>query len=101
MQLRLEEEIRGMLQSGGWSQLFSYYEQSYKDNTIEVLSTFEVDKGFVGFDRAGSIRFQLFKERQRLSFTNFSLMSRLYDTDFTSTPKYENLLIDFPLKVTP
>lgn len=35
-----------------------------------------------------------------MTYTDFALLSGLYDTDFTSTPQYEQLLIDFPLGVT-
>lgn len=55
----------------------------------------------MGFGRAGTVRFQLFGELQRLSYTKFSLLMGFYDTDFTSTPKYEDLLIDFLAGVTP
>lgn len=45
-----------MFQSGNWSRLFLYEEQTYEDSTLKVLSTFELDRILVGFDRAGSIR---------------------------------------------
>lgn len=78
-----------MFQLGSWSQLFSYKEQTYRDSTLVVLSTFEVDKAFVMFNRTGSIRFQLFREQQQLSFIEFTLLLGLYDTGFTSTPQNE------------
>lgn len=54
----------------------------------------------MGFDKAGSIRFQLFREQWRLSYNDFSLLSELYDSNFISTPQYEQFLIDFPVGVT-
>lgn len=55
-QLGLEEKVRGMFQSGNWSRLFLYEEQTYEDSTLKVLPTFEMDRILVGFDRVGSIR---------------------------------------------
>lgn len=55
-----------------------------------------MDRGLVGFDRADSIKFQLLGEQWQLFYTDFSLLSGLYDTNFISTPQYEQLLIDFP-----
>lgn len=57
--------------------------------TFEVLSTFEVDRGLVGFDRASINHFQLLKEKRWMSYTEFSLMMGLYDTNYTSTSQYE------------
>lgn len=75
-------------------------EQIYRDSTLKVLFTFEVDRGLVGFDRASSIRFQLFREQWVISYIEFSLLSGLYDIDYTSTPQYEEPLIDFLSGVT-
>lgn len=36
-----------------------------------------------------------------MSYTDFSLLMELYNTDFISTFEYEELLIDFPTAVTP
>lgn len=36
-----------------------------------------------------------------MTYTKFSLLSGLYDKDFTRTSQYKELLIDFPLGVTP
>lgn len=55
----------------------------------------------VRFDRASTIYFQLFGKQRRMSYTKFSLLTGLYDTDYSSIPKYEQLLIDFPFGVTP
>lgn len=64
------------------------------------MSIFKVNKGLVRFDRVGSIKFQLFREQWWLSYTDFSLLLGLYDTDFISTPQYEELLFDFPASIT-
>lgn len=70
------------------------------DTTLEVLNTFDLDLALICFDKACSIIFQLFREQQRMSFIKFALLLRLYDTDFPSTPQYEQLLIDFPPGIT-
>lgn len=54
----------------------------------------------MGFDRAGSIRFQLFREQWVISYIEFSLLLGLYDMDYTSTLQYKELLIDFLSGVT-
>lgn len=43
-----------------------YGGQLYCDITLEVLSSFKVDPGLVGFDRAAAIYFQLFSEKRRM-----------------------------------
>lgn len=65
----------GMLQAGSWSRAFSYKEKVYRDTTLEILATFKVDRGLVGFNRAGSIKFQLFGEQRKMIYTEFSLYS--------------------------
>lgn len=40
----------------------TYEEQTYRDSTLKVSSTFKVDRDFVGFDRASFIEFELFRE---------------------------------------
>lgn len=64
-----------MLQAGSWSRAFSYKEKVYRDTTLEILATFKVDRGLVGFNRAGSIKFQLFGEQRKMIYTEFSLYS--------------------------
>lgn len=75
--------------------IFSFEEQVYRDTTLEVLSTFEVDWELVGFDRVGTINFQLLSEQRHQCYTKFLLLIELYDTDFNSTPQYKQLFIDF------
>lgn len=74
-----------MFQSGSWSWLFFYKENTHRDSILQVLSTFKVDRGLVRFDKVSSIRFKLFEEQWWLSFTDFSLLSGLYDTGFINT----------------
>lgn len=36
-----------------------------------------------------------------MTYTGFALLLGMYDTDFTTTSQYEQLLIDFPPGITP
>lgn len=98
--LGLKEELRGMLRTNAWSES-SQEEKVYRDNTLVVFSQFELDRALICFDRAGSIPFHLFKEQRTLTYIEFALLLRIYNTDFTGILQYEQLLIDFPPGVTP
>lgn len=80
---------------------FSMVELIYRDVTLEVLSSFEINRSPVGFYQPGVIQFQIFIEPRRLSDTNFSLLVGMYDTDYTLTQQYEELAIDFSQSTTP
>lgn len=87
-QLGLEKKVLGILWIGDWHRAFTYEDLMYRDNTFEVLSTFELDRALVDFYRGGYIRFQLFGEHWSHSYIEFALLSGMYDIDFTSTPQY-------------
>lgn len=53
----LEKKVCGMMDFGGWNRLLSIVEPVCYDVTLEVLSTFEVDKIPVRFSRLGAIQF--------------------------------------------
>lgn len=44
MHFRLEEEVHRMVDFCGWNWLFSMEELIYRDVTLEVLSSFEIDR---------------------------------------------------------
>lgn len=81
----LEGEVCRMVEFGRWNRLLSMEEWVYCDVTLEVLSTFEVDMSLVGFSRPGAVQFQIFGEPRHLSYTDFSLLLCIYDTDFMAT----------------
>lgn len=68
-QLGLDEVVHGFLSTigRGWNQLFEILEDIYRVSTLEVFSTIEIDRRLTNFDRAGSIRFQLFGAQRTLS----------------------------------
>lgn len=94
--LGLDEEIRRFNSTGGWSRSFSIVEDTYRVTTLEVLSTIEMDYGLTSFDRVGSIRFQLFGVQHAMSYIKFVLLMGLYDSAFTTTHDYDQLLVDCP-----
>lgn len=76
-QLWLDEEVRGVLSTRGWSQLFNITEDTYHGVTLEVLGTIEMDRLLTNFDRAGSIEFHLFGVQCAMSYTEFALLMGL------------------------
>lgn len=85
----------------GWNRLLSVEEPIYSDITLEVLSTIEVDKSLVGYVRPKAIQLKLFGEPRCLSYTQFVLLMRLYDTNFLTNHRYNMLEINFSLLVIP
>ena len=94
------KEVCALVTVGGWSRLLLIEELVYQETILEVLSTFEVDRSPVGYARPRAIQFQLFGEPKHFSYTPFALLMGLYDTDFTDTNYYDELLIDLPPRVT-
>lgn len=52
-----------MLRTCDWHRVFTYEELVHRDTTLEVQSTFELDRVLVDFRQGGSIRFQLYGEQ--------------------------------------
>lgn len=53
-----------------------------------VSSTIKIDRHLTSFDRAGSIRFQLFELERTLSYTEFAMFLGLYDREFIMIEDY-------------
>lgn len=85
-----------MMDFGGWNRLFSMEKPVYGDVTLEMLSTFKVNRSLIGFSQPQAIQFQIFAEPRHLSYTDFSLLLGIYDTNFTVTEQYKELAINFP-----
>lgn len=75
--------------------MFAIAEETYRDATLEVLSTIKMDHRWTSFDRASSIRFQLFGEQHALSYTDFALLMGLYDSEF-SMARITSCLLTIP-----
>lgn len=54
-QLRLEEEVRGMLQIGNCYRAFMYEELVHRETTLEIPWPFELDRALVDFSHTCSI----------------------------------------------
>lgn len=93
--LGLDEEIKGFFSTWGWTRLFDITEDKYKVATLELLSTIEMNLHLTSFDRAGSIWFQLFGVQRTLSYVKFALLLGLYDSEFFTTPAYDQFLIGY------
>lgn len=76
--------------------MFDITEEMYRVGTVEVLSTIEIDHHLTSFDRAGSIRFQLFSVQHTLSYIDYAMFLGLYDSEFVMTAENDRLHIDYP-----
>lgn len=85
-----------LTQGNGVNRLFDKTEEMYRVATLEVFSTIEIDHWLTSFDRAWSIRFQLFGIQCTFSYTKFAMFLGLYDSKFIMTVEYNQLLIDCP-----
>ena len=99
----LTDEVRGLVQVGGWERLLSIHDAVRRDITLEVLTTFSYsrERPDASFDTENVVRFRAFGVFHGMSLTQFAMTLGLYDQDFIDSPDYQELWTDFPPDVTP
>lgn len=55
-----------------------------------------MDHRMTNFVRAGFIRFQLFRVQRAMNYTKLALLMGLYDSAFTITRVYDQVLVEYP-----
>ncbi|KAJ0962269.1 hypothetical protein J5N97_030097 [Dioscorea zingiberensis] len=81
-----------MFAVGGWDKVFSINHETFREETLEVLSTFETYRSAIQECSLTAISFQLFGEKKTMSYIHFSMLMGFYDKDAFHT----RLLTSFP-----
>lgn len=55
--MRLIEEVCGLLRVGSWCQHFAITDNTYIELRLEILVTFELERGLINFHRADTVQF--------------------------------------------
>lgn len=78
--------MKGLISHDCWDKLFSIDYPSYRQLTLEVLSTFEArqDERTVGAIRPGAIRFQAFGKSCEMNYIEFAIYLGIYDDEFST-----------------
>lgn len=63
---------------------------------MAVMSIIEIDHRLTSFDRVGSVQFQLFRVQCTLSYMDFTIFLKFYNSEFITIEGYDQLLIDYP-----
>ena len=98
--LGLHNTIREYISHGGWDKLFEIEELTYRELTLEVLSTIEVTDHCPFTRQASSISFRAFGKKHRFSQDLLSVYLGLYTEEFAQTPEFKSLPQDFPHPVS-
>ncbi|KAJ0981579.1 hypothetical protein J5N97_009834 [Dioscorea zingiberensis] len=87
-QLWIADWVQSMLGVGGWDKVFSINHETFREATLEVLSTFEAYRSSIQERSLIAISFQLFGEKRTMSYTLFSLLMGFYDMEALHTREH-------------
>ena len=84
-QLGLAGRIRLLIDQSGWGNFFEIHEPTYRELTLEFLSTYELDKDAIVYSLGAPsvIKFQLGGISHRFSVTAFGVICGFYTEEFT------------------
>ena len=86
--LSLADEVRRLAGFDHWLHIFDIVEPIYRDLTLEVLRTFEIDSTQAKLRCLGGIRFQVHGEQKSVNFANFVEFVGIYKEQFTTSIAY-------------
>ncbi|KAJ0985422.1 hypothetical protein J5N97_003778 [Dioscorea zingiberensis] len=95
-ELGIADRVQSMLGVGGWDKVFSINHETFREVTLEVLSTFEAERSSVQERSLTAISLQLLKERRTMSYTRFAMLMGFYDRKALHTRELRELLTTFP-----
>ncbi|KAJ0967993.1 hypothetical protein J5N97_024910 [Dioscorea zingiberensis] len=94
-QLHIADRVRSLLSVNGWDRVFAINEATYREHTLEVLSSFEFDRSPSALLTTRTISFQLYGVAHRMSLDRFAIYMGIYDQDYLRIPG-TRLLTSFP-----
>ncbi|KAH7659753.1 hypothetical protein IHE45_16G050900 [Dioscorea alata] len=95
------DEIGELLSVGSWERLMVIRDSVIRPFTLEVLASFEFDRGYSSFTEGTTVQFRALGRHYSLSMSQFSIGMGLYEEAFTETEEYSLLPTDYPGTVTP
>ena len=98
--LGLQNTVREYISHGGWDRVFEIEEPTFKELTLEVLSTIEVTDHCPFTHQTSSISFRAFGKKHRFPQDQLGVYLGLYTEEFARTPECKGLPRDFPHPVT-
>lgn len=63
-------------------------ERTYWDLTLEVISSFKLDRMIISLSHHKTIIFQMLRVKYLMSYMDFSMAMGLVDVEYTSTESY-------------
>lgn len=99
--IKLVDEVHEPLYIGGCGGLLSIRDLATRDLTLEILSSFDIDRSHADYNRVDMIHFYALGQYHSMSLTEFSDALELYVIDYIYTEEYGQLPFDYPIGVTP
>lgn len=100
-QLGLANKVWRLVGFNHWLAVFDIDEPIYRELTLEILSTFEVNRTYAHLRRLGDITFQVHCEPRSIRSGEFTVYLDIYDHEFLCRLHYIGLLLDFLSQVEP
>lgn len=98
--LDLDGVVLELISHDGWDRLLSIEWPTYKELTLDVLSTVEVAKYCPFTRQPSSISFCVFGKKHWVTQDQLGVLLGLYMEGYTLTDRFKDLAQDFPYQVT-
>ena len=92
--LFLDDEIRELINFGGWNHVFDFEEETLKEPTLEFLCTFRLTQTINPNDST-AVSFRLYGVSHQMSFGEFGRHCGFYSRDFMIIEEYRSSIF-FP-----
>ncbi|WP_375706372.1 hypothetical protein, partial [Bartonella sp. CL2QHWL] len=99
--LGLASTVWDFISHDGWDTVLDLDEPTYRELTLELLSTFKLQGYYYSTRRAETVSFRAFGKRHRITPDQLGVYLGLYTIEFTESPEFQTLHQDFPLQASP